>query len=67
MEDALRQSAAQGRHLADVLEENQEVTEHLGAAALQDIEKPEQYLGSAEEFRKRLLDSAQKRSSSVKE
>ena len=58
LEQALRQSAEQQRRLADVLSGYPEVRDQIGAA-LADLEDPRQYLGSAEEFRKRLLASSE--------
>lgn len=55
LEEAVRQSVAQGRHLAEVLGGMPEVTRHIGVAELDDLECPEKYLGVAEQFRKRLL------------
>jgi 3-carboxy-cis,cis-muconate cycloisomerase len=55
LEEASRASAAQGRYLSEVLAEMPEVTKCLDAAMLRQIEAPEQYLGSAEAFRKALL------------
>jgi 3-carboxy-cis,cis-muconate cycloisomerase len=55
LEEATRQCVGQGRHLADVLSEMPDVTRHLEPATLQKLEAPEEYLGSADEFRKRLL------------
>lgn len=60
LEEAARRSLAQRRRLSDVLAEMKEVKGHLDAAALRDLEIPEQYLGMAGEFQKRLLASAQK-------
>jgi 3-carboxy-cis,cis-muconate cycloisomerase len=63
LEEATRKSAAEGRHLRDVLKDMQSVTGEL-AAQLKDLEDPNLYLGSAEQFRNRLLASAkQKRNS----
>ena len=45
----------EGRNLAAVLAEIPEVTAHLSPADLKQLESPEQYLGSAEAFRKALL------------
>jgi 3-carboxy-cis,cis-muconate cycloisomerase len=56
VEEATR-SVAQGRHLAEVLAENPEVARHLNKGVLARLEKPGEYLGMAEEFRKRLLSS----------
>ena len=55
LEEAVRQSVAQGKRLAEVLAGMPEVTRHIGVAALGDLERPEKYLGVAEQFRKRLL------------
>ena len=54
VEAAVRKSVNEGRHLAAVLAETAEVTTHLGRAELERLETPEQYLGSAEAFRKAL-------------
>jgi 3-carboxy-cis,cis-muconate cycloisomerase len=54
LESAVRKSLKDGRHLAAVLAETPEVTTHLGRAELNELETPEQYLGSAEAFRKAL-------------
>ena len=58
LDEATSRSVAQGRHLVEVLKEMPEVTRHLGADQLRDLEAPEQYLGVADTFRKRLLVSA---------
>jgi len=55
LEVAAKKSVDEGRHLSTVLAENPEVTVHLGPAELKQLETPEQYLGSAEAFRKALL------------
>ena len=55
LETAAKKCVVEGRHLADVLAEIPEVTAHIDAAALRQLEVPEQYLGSAEEFRSALL------------
>jgi 3-carboxy-cis,cis-muconate cycloisomerase len=54
LEVAVRKSVKEGRHLAAVLAETPEVTTHLGRAELKELETPEQYLGSAEAFRRAL-------------
>ena len=54
LQEAARKCTAEGRSLASVLIENPEVTAHLTAATLEQLEVPEQYLGSAETFRKAL-------------
>src|SRR5271170_4499782 len=58
LESAARKSAEEGRNLSAVLAEIPEVTIHLGPAELKQLEAPEQYLGSAEAFRKALTESA---------
>jgi 3-carboxy-cis,cis-muconate cycloisomerase len=55
LEAAVRKSAGEGRNLSAVLAEIPEVTVHLGPAELKQLETPEQYLGSAEAFRKALV------------
>ncbi len=67
LEEATRQSVAQGRHLAEVLGEMPDVNRHLDRATLQKLETPEDYLGSAEAFRKRLLAFGEEDSSDEKE
>jgi 3-carboxy-cis,cis-muconate cycloisomerase len=57
LQEASHRSAAEKRNLNEVLAEMPEVTQHLKAAELGDLEKPEHYLGAAEEFRKALLAS----------
>ena len=42
---------------SEVLAEIPEVTNHLDRATLRHLESPEEYLGSAEAFRKALLSS----------
>jgi 3-carboxy-cis,cis-muconate cycloisomerase len=58
LEEATQRCAEENRHLSEVLAGMKEVKDHLGPDALRDLEKPEKYLGSADEFRKRLLASA---------
>jgi len=60
LSEATRISAKQGRRLSEVLAQMNEVKEALDIAALRDLEDPEKYLGSAEEFRRRLLAAANK-------
>jgi 3-carboxy-cis,cis-muconate cycloisomerase len=55
LEAATKRSAKEGRHLAAVLAEIPEVAAHLNPAELEELETPEQYVGSAEAFRKALL------------
>ena len=59
LEQATRESVTQGRHLSDVLADMPEVMTHLSHAMLQKLGAPEEYLGSADEFRKRLLARAE--------
>ncbi|MFZ0277935.1 MAG: 3-carboxy-cis,cis-muconate cycloisomerase [Candidatus Sulfotelmatobacter sp.] len=54
LEAATRKSAEESKDLVAVLAEIPEVTIHLGPAELKRLEVPEQYLGSAEAFRKAL-------------
>jgi adenylosuccinate lyase len=58
MEQASSKSAASGRSLSDVLAEMPEVTQHLAAAELRDLDSPAHYLGAAEDFRKALLSAS---------
>ena len=51
---AVKKSSLEGRTLSAVLAETPEVTDHLGPAELKQLEAPEQYLGSAEAYRKAL-------------
>lgn len=59
LEEATRKSASGKRRLAEVLSEMPEVSKHLEKSVLAELESPEQYLGSSEQFRKNLLTSAQ--------
>ena len=52
---ASQRSAAERRRLSDVLGEMPEVTSVLSQQAIRAIENPDEYLGVAEEFRRRLL------------
>ncbi len=61
LEEATRKSIAGGRTLASVLSGMSEVTRHLDAAIVRELDVPEQYLGVADEFRVRLLASVQQR------
>jgi 3-carboxy-cis,cis-muconate cycloisomerase len=58
VEAAVRKSVKEGRHLAAVLAETPEVTAHFSHADLKHLETPEEYLGSAEAFRKALASGA---------
>lgn len=55
VQKASQRSAAEKRRLSDVLNEMQEVSAVLSQQTLRSLETPEEYLGVAEEFRKRLL------------
>ena len=57
LEQATRDSISKKRQLADVLAEMPEVTKHLDRTALQQLTPAAKYLGSAELFRQRLLQS----------
>jgi 3-carboxy-cis,cis-muconate cycloisomerase len=57
LEEATRTRVAQNKYLVEVLTEMPEASSHLGPSVLRQIEIPEQYLGSAEVFRKALLES----------
>ena len=61
LDHAARQSITQGRHLHEVLQEMSEIAQQIDPKTLQQIEVPEQYLGSAEQFRKRLLASREEK------
>lgn len=58
VEEATRKSATDARNLSEVLSEIPQVTAHVDVSALHQLEVPEQYLGSAEIFRKALVSSA---------
>jgi 3-carboxy-cis,cis-muconate cycloisomerase len=58
LDDATRRSVSQGRALHEVLGEMPEISSHLDLKLLEKIDTPEEYLGSANVFRKRLLSSA---------
>jgi 3-carboxy-cis,cis-muconate cycloisomerase len=62
LEEATRKSATEGKHLFEVLAEMPEITSHIDRSTLRDLEVPEQYLGSAEAFRKALLSSTNEKS-----
>jgi 3-carboxy-cis,cis-muconate cycloisomerase len=55
IEAAVRKSVQEGKRLASVLAEMPDVTKHLDAAALRKLEASQEYLGSAEVFRKAQL------------
>ncbi len=60
LEEATRESITEGRRLVEVLAEMPDVARHIDPATLRELETPEQYLGMAEEFRIRLLASAER-------
>ncbi len=55
LEDTIQKSIAQNKNLSTVLAESPELNSPLNRALLDQIEIPEQYLGSAEAFREALL------------
>jgi 3-carboxy-cis,cis-muconate cycloisomerase len=55
LESAASKSVQEGKRIASVLAEMPDATKHLNAATLSRIESPEEYLGSAENFRKAQL------------
>jgi 3-carboxy-cis,cis-muconate cycloisomerase len=55
LEQASHKSTATKRRLSQVLAEMPEITQHLTAAELRELENPKRYLGVAEDFRKALL------------
>ncbi|HKW13988.1 MAG TPA: 3-carboxy-cis,cis-muconate cycloisomerase, partial [Candidatus Krumholzibacteria bacterium] len=55
LEQATTQSSAQGRRLMDVLAEMPEVTRIIPVATLATLDSPEDYLGMASVFQKRLV------------
>jgi 3-carboxy-cis,cis-muconate cycloisomerase len=55
LDAATTKSVSEGRNLASVLAGIPEVSGHLSSAELKQLEVSEQYLGSAEAFRKALV------------
>jgi 3-carboxy-cis,cis-muconate cycloisomerase len=55
LESAAKKSAAEGKRLVEVLTEIPEIAAHLNPRELSHLESPEEYLGSADEFRKAQL------------
>jgi len=55
LEAATKKSVVEGRHLKAILAEMPDVIAHLDAVELERLEIPEQYLGSADAFRKDLI------------
>ena len=66
LQRASLESAATKRALSHVLAETPEIVQHLSPADLRDLEKPEQYLGAAEDFRKSLMASSRSSNRSAK-
>ncbi len=58
LDEATRRTVSQGRALHEVVGEMPEISRHLDLKILEKIDTPEEYLGSANAFRKRLLSSA---------
>ena len=61
LQEAVKKSSKQKRRLSETLAEIPEVANHLDRATLRRLESPEEYLGSAEAFRKSLLSSKTKK------
>ena len=57
LEDAIQKSIAQNTDLSTLLAELPQVSSRLNRSVLEQLEIPEQYLGSAEAFREALLNS----------
>jgi adenylosuccinate lyase len=55
LDEAVSESASSGRSLGEVLAGMEDVTRVLTDAQIRNLELPEDYLGSAETFRTRLL------------
>lgn len=55
LEEATRRSIAERRRLVEVLGEMPEVMRHLSSETLRDLDSPDEYLGMAGVFRKRLV------------
>jgi 3-carboxy-cis,cis-muconate cycloisomerase len=62
LEEATRRSLEEKKNLCEVLAATPEFRDHLDPKILAGLEIPEQYLGSADEFQRRQLESAKKRS-----
>jgi len=58
LESAVKRTRAQGKHLREVLAQTPQVTSKIERSVLKRLEVPEQYLGSAEEFRQALISAA---------
>jgi 3-carboxy-cis,cis-muconate cycloisomerase len=57
LEEAIQKAVAQNKDLSTILRELPEISSRLSRAELEQLEIPEQYLGSAEAFREALLKS----------
>jgi 3-carboxy-cis,cis-muconate cycloisomerase len=55
LEQATQQSIAQGRRLIEILKEMPEVTRVIPRDTLSGLDRPEDYLGAANDFRLRLM------------
>ena len=55
LETASREARNSGKHLREVLGQDRTVSEHLSAAELDRLFKPENYLGMAEQFVDRVI------------
>lgn len=54
--DAAREASQTARPLREILRQKREIASLLTAKQIENIDRPEDYLGAAEEFRKRLLE-----------
>ncbi|HKV94855.1 MAG TPA: 3-carboxy-cis,cis-muconate cycloisomerase [Candidatus Angelobacter sp.] len=66
LKEASARALGSKRNLSEVLAEMPEVEAHLRDGDLRDLENPEHYLGSAEEFRRRLLAAAAQETPQIK-
>jgi 3-carboxy-cis,cis-muconate cycloisomerase len=55
LEESTRKSLAERRPLVEVLAETPEIARAIPAVTLRQLDRPEDYLGMADEFRKRLM------------
>ncbi len=60
LEKAVARCDAEKRRLMDVLAEMPEVTAHISAKDIREMDSPAEYLGESERFRKQLLESPKK-------
>jgi 3-carboxy-cis,cis-muconate cycloisomerase len=61
LEDTIQKGIAQNKDLCTILAELPEVSSRLNRSVLDQLETPEQYLGSAEAFRRALLNTTSRR------